>query len=135
MTRAQEPAKFGQSQAPAGAAGPGWLFPPHLGQSTRRPCRHKARALPNDVPLPTGSAGPSASDTSWLRAAAFYQLCSGVAAACVLLSVLDKNGQRCSTEKSPTAPAAAASPSSECCRAISSQNHSRLSSLLFFSWF
>lgn len=126
---------LGRAKPPLGAAGPDRPFPPNLGQSTCCPQWHKAWTVPNDIPLLTGSTGPSVSDTSWLKAAAFYQLCSGVAALCMPLPVLDKNGQRCSTEKSPTKAAAAASPSSQRHRVVSSQKHSRLSSLLLFSWF
>lgn len=51
VTRPWEAASFGQSQAPAGAAGPGLPLPPQLGQSTCCPQCHKAWTLPKILPL------------------------------------------------------------------------------------
>lgn len=98
VTRAWDPASSGQSQAPAGAAGPGQAFPPRLRHSACCPQWHKGWTLPKNTPLLTRSAVPSGSDTSWLRAAGLDRLFSGAAAPHVPLPSMDKNGQRCSTE-------------------------------------
>lgn len=132
VTRPWEPASFGQSQAPAGAAGPGQPLPPHRRQSSCCPQWHKAWALPKTIPLPTRSTLPSGSDTSWPRAAGFDQLLSGVAAPHVPLSSMDKNGQRCSTENLQPRQLQL---SPHQVNATNSQKCSHFSSLLLFSWF
>lgn len=89
VTRPWEAASFGQSQAPAGAAGPGLPLPPQLGQSTCCPQCHKAWVLPKILPsLPAAQLALISSSliSPWLLPT------------CLCPSSTDKNGQRCSSE-------------------------------------